>query len=557
MKSMLFVLLGIATAGAAGAADLPASPFELAPWTRAVERGGDKDAQGAWTYIPPWVVVATNYIHDTGATSCGADTSGYWGQVGNDPPYVEPMNTTVPAGWASHDIIPVLGTNTLYAAGDTVSTNYQSTAFRAILYLRNTANTSNTITVKLRRGQWLNPGKSGAGQNSEQIAFPDAGAMDSVSVTTAANQTLAAYTFDFGTPARSPNFQGSMGDRLVLQISAGTALLTEIYWDGYYSSPPPSINTYSRLELMARLTITLSCANLPDHLEEMEPFCTDGYVDQYNGGCYSPGGPLFQPLPPVPPGRSTTVCGTSGNYLIGNVTYRDTDWYEFVLTEPRQILFSAVAEFPLQMLVLDGDAGCSPPVVLEGIQVGPFEEGQLAGEAGPGRYWLWVGPSAYTGTPCGSRYVMNLFGHDTPLAQAACCHEAVCALTTGFDCYVAGGVWMPGITSCDPNPCTGSAVEPTIPDGTGLTLRAALPNPFRAATLLRFDLPSASPARIGIYDALGRCVRSLSEGTLPAGSHVVVWDGRDQQRRVVSGGTYFVRLQAGTEARGVQVTRLR
>jgi hypothetical protein len=38
---------------------------------------------------------------------------------------------------------------------------------------------------------------------------------------------------------------------------------------------------------------------------------------------------------------------------------------------------------------------------------------------------------------------------------------------------------------------------------------------------------------------------------------VVVWDGRDQQRRVVSGGTYFVRLQAGTEARGVQVTRLR
>jgi hypothetical protein len=385
MKPSWFVWLSIVTASAAVAAPasgFQASPFEVASSAGAPDHRGDKDAQGGWTYIPPWVVVATNYIHDTGKTSCPTDTSGYWGQLCADPPFVEPMNTTVPAGWASHDLIPVLGANTLYAAGDTVSTNYQSTSFRAILYLRNTTNTSNTITVKLRRGQWLNPGQSGAGQSSEQIAFPDAAAMDSVSVTTAANQTLTAYTLDFGTPARSPNFQGSLGHRLVLQISAATAGLTEIYWDGYYSSPPPSINTYSRLELLSQITFTLECANLPDHLEEMEPICVDGYVDQYNGGCYAPDGPVFQPLAPVPAGRSTTVCGTSGNYLIGSTTYRDTDWYEFVLTEPRQILFSAVAEFPLQMLVLDGDAGCSPPVVLDGIQVEPFQTGQLAGEIG-------------------------------------------------------------------------------------------------------------------------------------------------------------------------------
>ncbi len=72
-----------------------------------------------------------------------------------------------------------------------------------------------------------------------------------------------------------------------------------------------------------------------------------------------------------------------------------------------------------------------------------------------------------------------------------------------------------------------------------------VPNPFNPVTTIRFGLPERAEARIEIYDVAGRVVRVLAEGTLPAGEHEVVWDGRDGHGHAVSSGVYFYRMEAG------------
>jgi hypothetical protein len=73
----------------------------------------------------------------------------------------------------------------------------------------------------------------------------------------------------------------------------------------------------------------------------------------------------------------------------------------------------------------------------------------------------------------------------------------------------------------------------------------AHPNPFNPKTTISFDLPQASAVRIVVFDASGRQVRLLASGQWPAGSHAVVWDGRNDGGRSVGSGIYFYAMQAG------------
>ena len=76
-------------------------------------------------------------------------------------------------------------------------------------------------------------------------------------------------------------------------------------------------------------------------------------------------------------------------------------------------------------------------------------------------------------------------------------------------------------------------------------LLGAYPNPFNPSTSIAFELPSSTTVRLGIYDLQGRLVRRLVEGTLPAGRHDIVWDGRDRGGRTVGSGIYLYRFLAG------------
>ena len=69
------------------------------------------------------------------------------------------------------------------------------------------------------------------------------------------------------------------------------------------------------------------------------------------------------------------------------------------------------------------------------------------------------------------------------------------------------------------------------------------PNPFNAQTAIAYRLPTATDARLAIYNARGQIVQQLIDTHASAGYHEVIWDGRDDRGRVLASGLYFYRLQ--------------
>ena len=70
------------------------------------------------------------------------------------------------------------------------------------------------------------------------------------------------------------------------------------------------------------------------------------------------------------------------------------------------------------------------------------------------------------------------------------------------------------------------------------------PNPFNPSTTIMYSLPQHSSVSIVVYSVLGQEVRSLVKGVEDAGSHQVVWNGRDNAGSQASTGVYFVRMVA-------------
>lgn len=88
------------------------------------------------------------------------------------------------------------------------------------------------------------------------------------------------------------------------------------------------------------------------------------------------------------------------------------------------------------------------------------------------------------------------------------------------------------------------------------TLRAR-PNPARVDVEFAFDLSAPGPLRLVVVDLAGRQVRKLMTGTLAAGSHRVVWDGRDDAGRRAPDGVCFARLRQGANEQRVRVAIVR
>lgn len=157
---------------------------------------------------------------------------------------------------------------------------------------------------------------------------------------------------------------------------------------------------------------------LPCSYVENEPWCETDFVDTYNGGCNSTPY-VFETI--LPSYGTITVCGTSGNYLYGGSTYRDTDFYEIVLTQETSLTWTCVAEFPLATILVDGTGGCAAYVILEFLETPECEESVISASLPPGTYWLFVATSVYSGVPCGSDYIMTIEGFEAAPDCAAGC----------------------------------------------------------------------------------------------------------------------------------------
>lgn len=65
------------------------------------------------------------------------------------------------------------------------------------------------------------------------------------------------------------------------------------------------------------------------------------------------------------------------------------------------------------------------------------------------------------------------------------------------------------------------------------------PDPFNPVTTILFGLPAQANVSLEVYDPSGQVVETLVDGTLPAGTHRVTFDGSD-----LPSGLYFYRLKA-------------
>ena len=79
------------------------------------------------------------------------------------------------------------------------------------------------------------------------------------------------------------------------------------------------------------------------------------------------------------------------------------------------------------------------------------------------------------------------------------------------------------------------------------TLHPNRPNPFNPSTTIRYDLPEAAHVKIKIYNMMGKEIASLFEGIMSAGSHEVMWNGRDGADQQVASGIYVIRCMIGTD----------
>jgi len=88
-------------------------------------------------------------------------------------------------------------------------------------------------------------------------------------------------------------------------------------------------------------------------------------------------------------------------------------------------------------------------------------------------------------------------------------------------------------------------------------LHQNFPNPFNPETAIHFDMPEAGAVNLIVYDMTGRRVRQLLAGQMPAGSHRVIWNGRNDFGPLSESGVYFLVLRAQLDRAAGESTAMR
>jgi len=73
-------------------------------------------------------------------------------------------------------------------------------------------------------------------------------------------------------------------------------------------------------------------------------------------------------------------------------------------------------------------------------------------------------------------------------------------------------------------------------------LHQAYPNPFNPTTTLKYEMGSAGPVSINVFDVSGHKIRSLYNGIQIPGLHEVRWDAKNDNGRSMSSGVYLFKV---------------
>jgi len=92
---------------------------------------------------------------------------------------------------------------------------------------------------------------------------------------------------------------------------------------------------------------------------------------------------------------------------------------------------------------------------------------------------------------------------------------------------------------------------------TGRCGLAAQPNPLNPETILSFTTTQRGPVTVRVFDTSGRLVKTLQDGTMPAGFNSVRWDGSADNGTHVATGVYFVKMISLDGEQRLRVTVLK
>ena len=76
----------------------------------------------------------------------------------------------------------------------------------------------------------------------------------------------------------------------------------------------------------------------------------------------------------------------------------------------------------------------------------------------------------------------------------------------------------------------------------GITMTSAYPNPFNPVTKFTVIVGDPQHLSINIYDITGRLVKTLTNERVPAGEHIIAWDGTNGNNQAAASGIYFICL---------------
>lgn len=83
------------------------------------------------------------------------------------------------------------------------------------------------------------------------------------------------------------------------------------------------------------------------------------------------------------------------------------------------------------------------------------------------------------------------------------------------------------------------------------------PNPFNPNTTIRYEIFRAFDVQIRIYNLLGELVKVLSNTHQSPGAYEVLWDGLDEQNKMVAGGIFIVEMRANAFIERQKITLLK
>lgn len=69
-------------------------------------------------------------------------------------------------------------------------------------------------------------------------------------------------------------------------------------------------------------------------------------------------------------------------------------------------------------------------------------------------------------------------------------------------------------------------------------------NPTKDVINIRFAIPNDMNISLGVYDVMGRCVKTLVNGRTKGGTYEITWNRKDEQDRKIATGIYFLKFSA-------------